>query len=216
MIDPPLDQWLKQNGYKHYVFVSYARSPDATCAKFAQIVARALREAFADFTTNDECGRVFLDHECIPKGTKWEPILEAELCRSVLMVAICSPIYYHPEHRWCGREYQAMSSLDQIRGVSSILPILVRKFPNHPLPKVVADLTYCDLVAETTRDRRFVDRQPFRQMVGGLMQRASEVGSALRENNIVADPARLGFQFPAASAFDDYNAPVQIAPLRSR
>src|SRR5262249_49373094 len=134
MIDPQLEQWLYLNGYEHFVFVSYPRVEDAAAMRCARSVAKAIREGFADYTPASDCRRAFVDVECIREGEDWERCVRTALCRSVVMVAVCAPIYYRPEHPWCGREYQAMLSLSEIRQVPTVLPILVRRFPNYPLP----------------------------------------------------------------------------------
>ena len=130
------------------------------------------------------------------------------------MVAVCAPIYYRPEHLWCGREYQAMLSLGEIRRAPSVLPLIVKRFPNYPLPSAVSRLEYFDLANEVTRPN-FARCRQFRNAVESIMTRAATVAGALRSNNAVAHPVPPDFQFPQCSAFEDYNAPNQSAPLRS-
>src|SRR5580658_8250951 len=123
MINPPLENWLRENGYEHFVFLSYPRDAGPAATRCARNIARAIREGFADFTPLSDCRRVFVDVECIQKGDDWEKSLGTALCRSVVMVAVCAPIYYRQEKPWCGREYQAMLSLSETRRAQTVLPM---------------------------------------------------------------------------------------------
>jgi hypothetical protein len=214
MIPPDLERWLSSAGYAHYVFVSYARVPEAAATKFALTVAGAVRQRLSDFTAVPACRRVFVDEQCLPKGEPWEPRLQDALFRSVMMVAICAPIYYRAEHRWCGQEYEAMLSLGRHRQVGTVVPLIVRKFQRYPLPQAVAGLQFFDLVDELTRYPNYHRRRPFQQAIDQIIDRLVNVATALRANNAAADALPGGYRFPQISAFDDYDGPVQSAPLR--
>jgi hypothetical protein len=212
MINPDLEQWLHSSGYEHYVFISYPNAEGAAAVRCANAIARAVRRRFADFTTRSDCHRVFVDKECIAKGGEWEPTLRTALCKSVLMVAVCAPIYYEQTHKWCGLEYQAMLSLGQIRGISAVLPMVVRRFKDYPLPEAVKQLQYIDVTVESTKDPGYFNRPKFDKVLDDIVDRLVNVATTMRDNNVKANAEH--FNFPDRSAFEDYNGRRQSAPLR--
>jgi len=215
MIPPDLEKWLEQAGYEHYVFISYPRVQQADVTRCALAIAGALRQKLSDYTTADSCRRVFVDEECLPKGQDWELSLKRALCRSVVLVAVCAPIYYRQEHRWCGLEYEAMLRLRQLRGAGAVLPLLVRKFETYHLPRAIADVQYFDLVDELKTYGHFTRRPKFQQIIQQILKETVVAGEALRMNQATADPLPPNFQFPVTSAFNDYDPPRESIPLRS-
>lgn len=215
MIPPDLEQWLSDAGYRHYVFVSYPRAPRTTAHGFARTLAETLRRSLSDYVAVPPCGCVFVDTDCLPPGEEWSPHVQDAVRASVLMAAVCTPVYYRHEHKWCGFEYQAMLTLGRIRNVSALVPIVVRKFPQHPLPAAVSDLQYIDLVDELTLYRNFRQRRHFQTAIDAILRRMTSVAMQLREHDARADSIPGDYSFPSSSAFDGYASPRQPAPLRS-
>jgi hypothetical protein len=211
MITPDLEKWLKIAGYEHYVFISYPRVPQADVMKCALAIADNVRQRFADYVSADKCRAVFVDEHCLPKGQDWTPLLKRALCRSVVFVAVCAPVYYRQEHKWCGREYQAMLALRRLRQAGAVVPLIVRKFKNYPLPEPIAETNYFDLVDEVKTYQNFVRRQKFQNVIDQILELTFTTAVRLRENQANAEPIHPDFQFPEASAFDDYDSPCDLA-----
>jgi hypothetical protein len=216
MIPPDLEKWLEDAGYEHYIFLSYPREPDADVMKVALAIATAVRQRLSDYTIVNNCRRVFVDEHCLPKGDFWEPRIKHALCRSVVLVAVCAPIYYRQEHHWCGREYKAMQTLTSLRKGGAVFPLIVRKFRDYPLPAAVSAVQYVDLVREANTYANFTRRARFQKAVDEILELVVSVATALRAKEAIADPLSYGFEFPQNSAFDDYNGPAEPVPLRPR
>jgi hypothetical protein len=210
-----LEDWLKEAGYEHYCFISYPRVEGSAVMDLARAFANAIRTELKNFT-EDWDKRVFIDED-IAGGEVWEERLRVALCRSVVMVAVCAPIYYSKSHRWCGREYQGMLALKARRlpesPTGTILPMIVRK-GRDPLPLPITSVQYCDLEKETTRGG-FHRTRKFRSLTFDILERVDSVAAELRERNAVAGCAGDEFPLPDRSAFEDYDVRQQAAPLRS-
>ena len=209
-----LEDWLKDAGYEHYCFISYPRVEGSAVMAVARAFANAIRTELKNFT-EDWDKRVFIDED-IAGGEAWEERLRLALCRSVVMVAVCAPIYYSKGHRWCGREYQGMLALKERRlpesPTGTIFPVIVRK--NDPLPPPIASLEYRELDKEITLGG-IQRRRKFQDVIVEILNRVDSVATALRERNSVARCAGDEFTLPSQSAFEDWDVRPQAAPLRS-
>jgi hypothetical protein len=130
------------------------------------------------------------------------------------MVAICAPIYYHPEHAWCGREWAAMDGLSRRRlenaPFRAIIPIIMRERDN--LPEPVAATQYVDFSREAVQGRRFYSTREFRAKMVQVVDRIEQVarvivGSGMRAN---CD----AFVIPEESAFAATEIKPQQFPFR--
>jgi hypothetical protein len=111
-LTPNIEQWLQEAGYEYHCFISWPHTEN----KEITDCARHIRDAITnDLALSVPEPRVFLDETAIVAGNEWPLSLRNALCKSIAMVAICAPIYYHPAHEWCGLEWAAMAMLGQRR-----------------------------------------------------------------------------------------------------
>jgi hypothetical protein len=111
-----LNTELPKLGYQHLAFISYARArfkPPANSTQFArarrpdplrkraELLKARLEEALAQ-TFHEPS--VFSDAD-IPDAAAWETTLATALYRSVVVIAICDPVYFTPQKAWCAREW---------------------------------------------------------------------------------------------------------------
>jgi hypothetical protein len=150
-----IENWLRGPGaYENHCFISWPHTINRDITECAQTIRDSIREVLA---TSFHEPTVFLDEIGITGGADWQLKLRRALCRSVSMVAICAPIYYRPEHNWCGLEWAAMEQLSstRLRGhdFKTIIPVMVRK--SDPLPSVVSRVQYIDLSKVQLQGRRY-------------------------------------------------------------
>jgi hypothetical protein len=109
-----LNHELPKLGYRHQAFISYARSrfrapPNTTSSrvfddrfrKRTELLKKRLEEELMA-TFNEPS--VFSDSD-IPDTAKWQETLARALYGSVVVIAICDPVYFTPEREWCAREW---------------------------------------------------------------------------------------------------------------
>jgi hypothetical protein len=212
MITPQIEQWLEQAGYEHHCFISYPRIQNPDMIECAERIQRSIEENLALELNNP---KVFLD-KSIRVGADWENRLRRALCRSISMVALCSPIYYHPAHRWCGLEWAAMWGLEGQRlrpeDDHAIIPLIIRD-PNN-LPDSVARIQYIDISRVTIAGRRYYTTQEFRSVITQITDRIISTALAIARNQAATNCGQ--FQFPPTSAFADYQPVNLAAPFRSQ
>jgi len=206
-----VDQWLQQAGYEYHCFISWPHTKDTDVSDCAKYVKDRIEQRLASLVPNP---KVFIDETGIIVADDWEKTLGRALCRSVAMVAICTPMYYHPAHRWCGLEWATMQALSAKRlpgnNFKAIIPLLARK--SDPLPQAVAKKQYIDLSRNLTLGRRFYTTNEFRERMQTVIERIDEIAVALEANQSVPQCER--FRFPKESAFLDYEARLQPFPFR--
>lgn len=206
-----VDKWLQET-YENHCFISWPHTINPDITECAQAVRKAIQEQLAASFHDPQ---VFLDESGIVGGDDWEMRLRRALCKSISMVAICAPIYYRPEHRWCGLEWAAMQRLssNRLRGrdFQAIIPVMVRK--SDPLPPVVGRLQYIDVSRVTLQGRRYYNFPEFRGKIQQIVQRIEQIAEELWRGQSRADCDL--FQFPTESAFSDYGVPAQLFPLVS-
>jgi len=101
------------DGYKHHVFVSYARSGD---------IPGWLHTHFVPVLTNrleailDEDPDIFVDQK-IEVGTDWPDVLDEALNQSCCMIAVWSPKYFRS--KWCLAEWETMLAREEKLGLKS-------------------------------------------------------------------------------------------------
>jgi len=210
-ITPGLEQWLVDAGYEYHCFISWAHTKNRDMTNCARRIKEAIEELLAlDIPTP----KVFLDEREITGGAVWRRRLERALCRSVAMVSICAPIYYHPSHGWCGLEWAAMDRLSQERLPNSdfktIIPVLLRK--QDPLPREVLEIQYIDFSPVIIRGRHYYRTQDFRKKINQIVDRIEQIAMTLAHNQCAADCDQ--FNLPSTPAFADYHARTQPFPFR--
>jgi hypothetical protein len=206
-----IDQWLRET-YENHCFISWPHTINRDITECARAVQKAILEGLATSFNNPQ---VFLDESAIMGGADWEMRLRRALCKSMSMVAICAPIYYRPEHRWCGLEWAAMEHLGstRLRGCDfkAIIPVMVRK--SDPLPQVVSKIQYIDVSRMTLQGRRYFAYPEFRRKIAEIVVRIEQIAEELWRGQCGADCDL--FQFPTESAFSDYSVLTQRFPLVS-
>ena len=213
MTHAQVEEWLKtEGGYEHHCFISWPHTVDnaiTECARQVRdAVTKRLAQSFAD-------PRVFLDETGLTVGDTWEPRLKSALCKSITMVAVCAPIYYHPKHKWCGLEWAAMDGLSRNRfpGQSSktIFPLMIRI--SDPLPPVMSETQYIDISRAMILGRKYYTYPEFRKTVAKIGDLIEKIAFELADSQVKAGCD--SFQFPTKSAFSDYGIPLQGPPLVS-
>ncbi|HEY2911782.1 MAG TPA: toll/interleukin-1 receptor domain-containing protein [Candidatus Angelobacter sp.] len=211
MLDYEADEWLQtEGGYKFHCFISWPHTINPEITESARYLKMAILERLAAVFPTPA---VFLDESAMVGGDDWEKKLKHGLCRSVAMVAVCAPIYYHPQHRWCGREWAAMQLLSDYRlrtaEYTSIIPVLVRK--STPLPTAVSRIQHIDISNVTLQGRRYYNNREFREKIEQIVQRVRTIAMCIGSNKIKANCE--GFDFPVESAFSDYVTSQPTLPL---
>ncbi|MFY9608644.1 MAG: toll/interleukin-1 receptor domain-containing protein [Blastocatellia bacterium] len=88
--------------------------------------------------------RIWIDFECLQEGDRWNDKLATDLCKSICMVVVYTPLYFDAENAFCAREYSAMELLEEkrLRLLASasrthglIIPIVLRG--EKRLPSVI-------------------------------------------------------------------------------
>ncbi len=210
-ITPQLDEWLRGAGYQYHCFISWPHIKNPGFAECAQRIRAAIEHVLA-LTVPEP--RVFLDEAEIPGGALWEQHLRIALCRSISMVAICAPIYFHPAHRWCGLEWAAMVSLGEQRlageAFRAIIPLTYRL--TDPLPPAAKPIQYIDISRVSLRGSRYYTTNDFRIKIEQIVSRIENIAEAIGRRH--AQPECEHFTTPIASAFDGYAPAVPAFPLR--
>ncbi len=211
-ITPTLDKWLNDVGYEYHCFISWANIKDEEMSECArQFKKRIERQLKYDIPKP----QVFLDQSEITGGTIWKRELEMALCKSISMVAICAPIYYHPFHNWCGIEWTAMERLSKVRlnnfDFKAIVPVLLKK--SNSMPDVVAETQYIDVSRLILRGRNYYNTIEFQNKINEIVNHIAKVAHALKSNN--AEPRCGNFNFPKTSVFSGYKETNQPFPFRT-
>jgi hypothetical protein len=210
---PYIEQWLQQAGYEYHCFISWPHTENKEITDCAKYIRDAITNGLALSVPSP---KVFLDETSMIAGSEWPLSLRHALCKSIAMVAICAPIYYHPAHEWCGLEWAAMELLGQKRlpneDLKAIIPIMVRT--SSSLPRVVSKVQYVDLSSVTIRGRRYYNTQEFKEKVRNIVESIEKIAVALTHNQ--SKPNCERFRFPSSSAFGDYQPQSQPLPFRNR
>jgi hypothetical protein len=188
-INSDVGDWFGENGYKHHCFVSWPHV-SGSIQRFANTLREAIREELSNFVPG---ASVFIDEQTIPPGGKWARVIPDDLCKSISMVAVWCPIYDHPAHHWCRREWNAMELLGKERlageNFKTIIPVLYRT--SNPLPAQVDETQYIDLShlaissvdCQTMHYKRHVYQiaQQIRTVANTLMRKGSKARCADRD-----------------------------------
>jgi hypothetical protein len=212
VITAEIENWLSNQGsYEKHCFISWPHSFDSDLTECARTVRNAIEQGLASSFVRPA---VFLDEQ-MTGGADWEILIRRTLCRSISMVAICAPIYYRPEHGWCGREWAAMEKMSAKRlpgqAFSSIIPLMYKK--SDPLPPAVSRIQYIDVSRVILLGRRYYSQPEFRGKIQQIVARIEQIAEEIFKNRTQAESET--FTFPAESAFLQYSPPAQPFPLLS-
>ena len=195
-------QWLKNEGYRHYAFISWPHTKSEYMTRFARRLKRELVEHLA---LQIEDPRVFLDDEDIPPGDYWRHGVRQALCESVAMVALCAPVYFNPSHDWCGLEWAAMANLGAQRlgpnGGTPIIPVVVSELSSSP--SAFSEVQPIKVFDQRVRGRYYFESNDFREKVQEIVTRIEAFAERLSARG--ATPNCREFDFPKESAFLDYH-----------
>lgn len=204
-------KWLEVGGYDYHCFISWPHTSDTGLTDCAKTLKDKIESELGSVFPMP---RVFLDEEEIRFGIEWKRKISQALCKSVAMVAICAPIYYHPSHSWCGFEWRGMELLSYQRfpGMNhkAIIPVIWRHV--EPTPKAVKEIQWVDFSRVTIAGRRYYSTQEYRKKVKGVVDRIIEIAQLLAEHRRVAECT--AFEIPSDSAFSDFEAKIKAFPFR--
>lgn len=199
-------RWLDKAGFRNYCFVSYPHISDQV-TEFAEKIQVGLRTELENFVSKPI---VYLDKH-IPPGADWPEDLRQNLCTSVAMVAILTPIYLENEHEWCGREWAAMAGLGELRMPnSSLKPIIPVFFRPTELPHAAGARQPIDLSRVSLQGRRYYSTQAFSSAILRIKDQVIEIGRIMHDNRVYAKVD--GFVLPERSVFR--RSRKQAPPLR--
>lgn len=212
-----LDQWLRDAGFEYHCFVSYPRitRPDGAMDDEHPInqCAQEVRDALLQqLGYSVPAPRVFLDVE-LRGGVNWEMKIQQALCRSVVMVAICSGIYYHQSHEWCGLEWAAMDALGRKRlhdsDLLAIFPMMLKR--ERSLPPAAVRIPQWTDVSGAAVSRRYYRTKSFYRNIEDVVTHIERVAEAIQARNEGCGCGQ--FDFPRTSAFADWQSHGQAFPL---
>lgn len=213
-IPPDVPGRLGDLGYEHLCFISWAHLP--TSMEMTSCVDRLEEEIGTHLAPSFPTPSIFRDKTALRVGDEWEKRIAKALCRSVAMVAICTPMYYHPQHRFCGLEWAAMEQLSRIRLVhqdyKAIIPVIHTR--SDPFPEIMSPTQYIDISRIVSLSRAYHRRNEFRQKCLEIVNRIGEIATALVNEEITANCEQ--FSLPDSSAFEDYMAEPKPFPFRSK
>ena len=207
-----LEQWLKNSGYEYHCFISWPHTKNKNMTQCARNIKEAIEESLALSIASP---RVFLDESEIYGGADWQETLIRSLCRSVAMVSICAPIYYHPSHTWCGLEWAAMHGLSQQRipraEFKTIIPVLLKQ--DSSMPECISQIQYVDFSGVIVRGRRYYSTNDFRSKITQIVNRIEQIAQTLQSNSSITTCEQ--FIAPPASAFANHPTKDDLFPFRA-
>lgn len=210
-ITPHVDKWLHEAGYEYHCFVSWPHTNNKDMTECAIKIKETIEAYLACSIPNP---KVFLDESDIIGGAIWQKKLKNALCKSISMVAVCAPIYYHPSHKWCGQEWAAMNKLSKKRlpqiDFHTIIPLLLKK--DNVLPIALSEIQYIDFSRVLLRGRNYYRTIDFRNKIWQIVGRIEQIACTIAQNQAIPDCAQ--FNFPNKSAFGDIEHPNQPFPFR--
>ncbi len=131
-------------------FISYPHGQDKVMEPFVKAFANLLKTEVGAQTRK----RIWLDLWDLKVGYRVDGSIGADLCNSVCLVVIYTPLYFDKEHTYCAQEFRAMELLEaeRLRLLPSpankhyglIIPVIVRGLPR--LPNVIKNRKYAELI----------------------------------------------------------------------
>jgi hypothetical protein len=205
------EHWLQEAGYEYQCFISWPRTQNPDITGCARMLKQNIQEWLALSFSKP---MVFLDETDVVGGDDWETKMRNALCRSIVLVAVCAPIYYHPSHKWCGIEWATMQELSRKRlpavDFHAIIPLIIRGTENIPEP--VKKIQYHDMSGLIASGKRYFKTRRYREIMDKIIMRIEEIAVTLSEKNVNADCEN--FEFASESAFSNFQARQQPMPFR--
>lgn len=211
VLTPDIDGWLRDAGYEYHCFISWPHTASQDISNCARKLKEEIESRLAPYVPEPQ---VFLDEAVLSPGDLWPDRLKDALCRSLTMVAVCAPIYYHESHQWCGLEWATMTSLGNSRlpGVNfkAIIPVMIRL--GDDLPPAVQAIQYTDFTDITLRSSSYFRKREFREKVEEIVTKIQTVATTVGENRV--EPDCEHFAYPTRSAFHGYKTKTPAFPFR--
>lgn len=212
-LTPQIDHWLQNAGYEYQCFISWPRTQNPDITGCARMLKQSIEQWLALSFSKP---KVFLDESDIVGGDVWEIAMRNALCRSMVLIAVCAPIYYHPSHKWCGIEWASMDELSKKRlsnvSFHAIIPVILRR--TEMLPDPVRKIQYHDMSRLITTGRRYYNTKEYRGIINKIGMRIEEIAVTLSEKLVTAECD--DFKFASRSAFSDYQPQQQPMPFRKK
>lgn len=206
-----IEGWLEKAGYEYHCYISWAHTKNIEMTNCARELYKSIKSLLGIYFVDP---KIFMDERSLNVGTKWEQKIKQTICKSVSMVAICGPMYYHSAHKWCGIEWATMDTLSDIRlsgcSFKAIIPILLRN--GNYLPDEVRKIQYIDFSRAITQGRYYFRTQDFRDKIEDIIYKIMHIARAIVNNNSKAECSN--FTFPTISAFENYKIRTQPFPFR--
>ena len=122
--------------YDYCCFISYPHGQDDVLVPFVKELVDGLHREIGAQTRK----RVWFDHDFLQGGSRIDQEIGPDICKSVCMILVYTPLYFDTEHVYCARELKAMQDLEEKRlqvlkdkGKGLIIPIVLRgekRFPS--------------------------------------------------------------------------------------
>jgi hypothetical protein len=120
--------------YEYCCFVSYPHGQDNVLVPFVDDFVEGLKKEIYSQTRK----QVWFD-KFMKGGYRIDDEIGPDICKSVCMIVLYTPLYFDTEHTYCARELKAMEDLEEQRlkllkdrGKGLIIPVVLRgekKFP---------------------------------------------------------------------------------------
>jgi len=122
--------------YEYCCFISYPHGQDDVLVPFVKELVNGLETEIYAQTKK----RVWFDVDRLQGGSRIDQEIGPDICKSVCMILIYTPLYFDTEHVYCARELKAMQDLEEKRlkvlkdkGKGLIIPIVLRGANRFPL-----------------------------------------------------------------------------------
>jgi hypothetical protein len=127
-------------GYEYCCFISYPHGQDNVLVPFVEDFVKGLETEIKAIMRR----KVWVDYNFIKGGNRLDEEIGPDICRSVCMILLYTPLYFDTEHTYCARELKAMQDLESQRlkslkdkGKGLIIPIVLRG--EKRFPKVLSE-----------------------------------------------------------------------------
>jgi hypothetical protein len=195
---PDVRRWLKDNGFVHHCFISYPHTGGAEMREFADKVRERIEEELHNLVGRE--ASVYFDERSLPVGHDWPEHLRENLCASVSMVAILTPVYVQTDHPWCAKEWAAMHELGRRRlydsTLTGIIPVMFRR---TELEGAAADIQKIDMSRIAVAGRRYYATREFRGHIVRIVDQIDQIAARIHVNRCSAE--LVAFHFSETSPF---------------
>jgi hypothetical protein len=186
-------------GFKWACFISYRSAQRKLMQCFFDQFIEALEAYIEPYFGSDL--PVYIDKERLKGGDFFNRELAVNLCRSLCMISIYTPIYFDTKHRYCAREYNAMKSLEQRRIASTennyglIIPIVLRGKESLP-DEIKNSRMYYDFTKYDLCSPEIIHDPDFKEVMKEIAIRVHEIYKHIKKQEIDFCECCSSFEFP--------------------